>query len=318
MRGSGRAPPTSALPGTPTWCRRATRRPGRSPPFGGEIRDGLLYGRGAVDMKGAVACFVAAALKHLADHGGNPERIAVAAHHRRRGRPLDQRHRQGARLAEGNAARRLDACLVGEPSCQKALGDEIKIGRRGSLNGELIVKGKQGHAAYPHIADNPIPKLARIIDRLAALKLDEGTEQLRALPHRRDRHLGAEHGRQRHSGAGARALSTSATTTPTRARSIEKRLAQCCKAAAEEVGAKFTLTFSGTGDVFLTKPGPLVDGHGRGRARGDGAGGAGSRRRAARRMRASSRTIARSSSSGSSTPPSIRWTSTCPSPTLRR
>ena len=69
----------------------------------------------------------------------------------------------------------LHACIVGEPSSRHAVGDEIKIGRRGSLNGDLIVEGKQGHAAYPHNADNPVPKLARIIDRLSNLKLDNGT-----------------------------------------------------------------------------------------------------------------------------------------------
>ena len=71
---------------------------------------------------------------------------------------------------------RLDACIVGEPSSLAAVGDEIKIGRRGCLNGEIIVKGKQGHAAYPHVADNPLPKLARMIDRLAGLRLDGGTQ----------------------------------------------------------------------------------------------------------------------------------------------
>ena len=70
----------------------------------------------------------------------------------------------------------LDACVVGEPSSSNAVGDEIKIGRRGSLNAELVVHGKQGHAAYPQLAENPIPKLARMIDRLSSTPLDAGTE----------------------------------------------------------------------------------------------------------------------------------------------
>ena len=74
----------------------------------------------------------------------------------------------------------LHACIVGEPSSRHTVGDEIKIGRRGSLNGDLIVEGKQGHAAYPHIADNPVPKLARIVDRLSGLKLDDGTPHFEA------------------------------------------------------------------------------------------------------------------------------------------
>ena len=76
---------------------------------------------------------------------------------------------------------RMDACVVGEPSSLDTLGDELKIGRRGSLNGELVVLGKQGHAAYPRTADNPVPKLARMIDRLSSTPLDDGTRALRAV-----------------------------------------------------------------------------------------------------------------------------------------
>ena len=76
---------------------------------------------------------------------------------------------------------RLDACVVGEPSNPKALGDEIKIGRRGSLNGDLVVRGKQGHAAYPQLADNPVPKLARFIDRLSESSARQGHGELRAV-----------------------------------------------------------------------------------------------------------------------------------------
>jgi succinyl-diaminopimelate desuccinylase len=137
------------------------------------------------------------------------------------------------------------------------LGDEIKIGRRGSLNGELVVKGRQGHAAYPHIADNPIPKLARMIERLAGLELDRGTESFQpshiavtvvSVPNTASNVIPGQ----------ARALfNVRYNDTHTRA-SIEETIAACCKAAAAEVGAKFSLVFSGTGDVFLTEPGPLV------------------------------------------------------------
>ena len=98
----------------------------------------------------------------------------------------------------------LDACVVGEPSNPVQLGDEIKIGRRGSLTGELVVHGKQGHAAYPAKADNPIPKLARILDRLSSQPIDKGTAKLRAVELPGDGDLGAEHGLERHPARGAR------------------------------------------------------------------------------------------------------------------
>jgi len=227
------------------------------PPFAADIRDSTLYGRGAVDMKGAIACFVAAALKVLARHGGKPNgSLSLLITGDEEGPSINGTAKVLDWLKERGEA--LDACLVGEPSCQHALGDEIKIGRRGSVNGELIVKGKQGHAAYPHIADNPIPKLARMIDHLAALKLDRGTERFEpshvavtvvSVPNTAANVIPGQ----------ARALfNVRYNDTHTRAE-IEKRIAECCEAAAKEVGAKFTLVFSGTGDVFLTKPGPLVE-----------------------------------------------------------
>jgi succinyl-diaminopimelate desuccinylase len=228
-----------------------------TPPFAAEIRDGALYGRGAVDMKGAVACFVTAALKHLGSRAGKPKgSLSLLITGDEEGASINGTAKLLGWLKEHGE--RLDACLVGEPSCQKALGDEIKIGRRGSLNGELIVKGRQGHAAYPHIADNPIPKLARMIDRLASLELDRGTDNFEpshiavtviSVPNTASNVIPGQ----------ARAVfNVRYNDTHTRA-AIEKRISDCCKAAAEEVGARFSLTFSGTGDVFLTQPGPLVE-----------------------------------------------------------
>jgi len=227
------------------------------PPFAAEIRDGLLYGRGAVDMKGAVACFVAAALKQLAGTGGKINgSLSLLLTGDEEGAAINGTRK----LLEWLKAREetLNACLVGEPSSLSAVGDEIKIGRRGCLNGELVVKGKQGHAAYPHVADNPIPKLARLIERLAALKLDEGTEHFEpshiavtvvSVPNTATNVIPGQ----------ARALfNVRYNDTHTRAQ-IEARIAACCKAAAQEVGADFSLAFQGTGDVFLTQPGLLVE-----------------------------------------------------------
>lgn len=144
------------------------------PPFAGEITGDRLYGRGAVDMKGGIACFVAAALDHLAANGGKPEgslsflitgdeeSVAVNG---------------TVKLLKWAAERgeTFDHCILGEPSNVEVLGDTIKAGRRGSLNGTLIVSGRQGHVAYPERADNPIRGLVTLIAALQA-PLDEGSE----------------------------------------------------------------------------------------------------------------------------------------------
>jgi succinyl-diaminopimelate desuccinylase len=145
------------------------------PPFAGEIADGTLYGRGAVDMKGAVACAVAAALDFLAARGkpkgsisflitGDEESIAVNG---------------TVKLLKWAAERgeTFDHCLLGEPSNATTLGDTIKIGRRGSLNGTLVITGKQGHVAYPERADNPVRGLVTLMSALMAVPLDQGSAQ---------------------------------------------------------------------------------------------------------------------------------------------
>jgi succinyl-diaminopimelate desuccinylase len=145
------------------------------PPFAGEVRDGLLYGRGAVDMKGCIAAFVAAAMKYLHHYNGLPRgSLSFLITGDEEGPSINGTMKMLDWLKARDEV--VDACLVGEPSNPKALGDEIRIGRRGSLNADLVVRGKQGHSAYPQIADNPVPKLARIIDRLSTTKLDDGTE----------------------------------------------------------------------------------------------------------------------------------------------
>lgn len=141
-----------------------------SDPFEPVVRGDLLHGRGAVDMKGAIAAFVAAAARVPADAGtvsliitGDEEGPAIF----------------GTRaLIDRMAARGLapDLCLVGEPTSVNALGDMIKIGRRGSVNIWIDVPGKQGHVAYPHLADNPIPKLVAILAEIDAIVLDTGTD----------------------------------------------------------------------------------------------------------------------------------------------
>jgi succinyl-diaminopimelate desuccinylase len=148
----------------------------RHPPFAGDVEGGVLYGRGAVDMKGGIACFVAAALDHLAAHGGKPKRGSLSL--------LITGDEEGVavngtpKLLKWAAERgeKFDHCILGEPSNVEVLGDTIKAGRRGSLNGTLVVTGRQGHVAYPDRADNPIRGLATLIAALQA-PLDEGSDQ---------------------------------------------------------------------------------------------------------------------------------------------
>ncbi len=226
------------------------------PPFDGAVSDGVLYGRGAVDMKGGIACFLAAALAYVKANGGLPrgslsflitgdeESVAI------NGTPKLLAWLKGR-------GETLDACLVGEPASAQAVGDEIKIGRRGYVNAKVTVQGKQGHSAYGERAENPIPKLARIVDRLSTTPLDTGTAHFQP------------------SSLQATIISvpTSATNVipgtafanfniryndlHTRA-GIETWVRAQCEAAAREVDARFSVAFEGTGNVFLTQPGPLV------------------------------------------------------------
>ncbi|MDA9062280.1 succinyl-diaminopimelate desuccinylase, partial [Planktomarina temperata] len=141
-------------------------------PFGAEIRDGFLYGRGATDMKSGVAAFTAAAIDFVTE--SPPDGSVVLAITGDEEGPakdgtvalLDWMQAQGERM---------DHCLVGEPTCPNVMGDMMKIGRRGSMNGYFTITGVQGHAAYPHRANNPLPAMARLMDQLSTATLDTGT-----------------------------------------------------------------------------------------------------------------------------------------------
>jgi succinyl-diaminopimelate desuccinylase len=146
----------------------------RHAPFAGEIAGGSLYGRGAVDMKGGIACFVAAALDHITANGGKPKNGSLSL--LITGDEESVAVNGTVKLLRWAAERgeAFDHCILGEPSNVAALGDTIKAGRRGSLNGTLIVIGRQGHVAYPDRADNPIRGLTTLIAALQA-PLDEGS-----------------------------------------------------------------------------------------------------------------------------------------------
>lgn len=141
-------------------------------PFGAEIDGGRLYGRGAVDMKGAIAAFVAATARFLA--AGQPRgSISLLITGDEEGPATNGTPKLLRWLAE--RGERLDACLVGEPTSAEAFGDMVKIGRRGSLNARLTAFGAQGHVAYPQQADNPVHRLVRMLAALIETPLDSGT-----------------------------------------------------------------------------------------------------------------------------------------------
>ena len=140
-------------------------------PFGGEVVDGMLYGRGAADMKSAIAAFVAAVARRGAGRKGSVSLLITGDEE---GPAVNGTKKVLDWLAERGEA--IDVCLVGEPTNPESLGDMIKIGRRGSLTGRLSVSGVQGHTAYPHLADNPLPRLVRMLDAISSAPLDGGTE----------------------------------------------------------------------------------------------------------------------------------------------
>ena len=154
---------TDVVPAGEDWARD---------PFAGTIEDGVLYGRGAVDMKGAIAAFVAAVSNFLQSKKPAGS-ISLLITGDEEGEGLDGTERVLAALVESGET--IDACIVGEPTGVERVGDTIKNGRRGSLNGALTVRGRQGHVAYPHMADNPIDRLAAIITAMKQ-PLDGGTD----------------------------------------------------------------------------------------------------------------------------------------------
>lgn len=145
-----------------------------SPPFTPEIREGLLYGRGAADMKGSLAAMITACEAFVADHPDHGGRIGFLITSDEEGPAVDGTVKVLDYLARENIA--IDWCVVGEPSSSEQLGDVIKNGRRGSLGAVLTVRGVQGHIAYPHLADNPIHRALPALAELTAQTWDEGNE----------------------------------------------------------------------------------------------------------------------------------------------
>ncbi|HVV42190.1 MAG TPA: succinyl-diaminopimelate desuccinylase [Nitrobacter sp.] len=229
--------------------------------FSGDVADGYLYGRGAVDMKGGIACSVAAALDHLAANGGKPRKdgggsISFLITGDEEGVAVNGT----VKLMRWAAARgeKFDHCIVGEPSNVAEMGDTIKIGRRGSQSGTLYVDGVQGHVAYPHRASNPIPDIAALITALVGEPLDNGNAQFQpsnleftsvdvgntasnVIPGQARARFNIRFN-DHHTQETLRAL-------------VEARLA---KAAGNRIRARIAWEPSNA-DAFVTKPGPFTD-----------------------------------------------------------
>lgn len=228
-------------------------------PFAGDVIEGNLYGRGAADMKSAIAAFTAATNRLIARHGGpdsweRPGSISLLITGDEEGPAINGTRKVLGWLADENET--LDACLVGEPTNPDAMGDMIKIGRRGSMMGYLTVRGVQGHAAYPHLADNPAHRIVRLLDTLTAEPLDEGSEHFQPstlqittidIGNPAENVIPAE----------ARATFNIRFCDLHTSESLKLRLHEILDAAVPSTD--YSLDFRITGESFLTPPGPLSE-----------------------------------------------------------
>ena len=222
-------------------------------PFAAEIRDDILYGRGAADMKGAVAAFIAAVDKFLGKRNGQFEgSISLLITGDEEGPAINGTVKVLDWLA--NRREKLDHCLVGEPTNPDNLGDMIKIGRRGSLTGTLTVKGIQGHVAYPHLADNPLPRLIKMMDRFTSHLFDNGNEHF--TPTNLElASIDVGNTASNVIPAQATALFNIRFNTEQTSDDLEEWLREQCDA----VGGDYTLNISIGAQPFLTQPGPFTD-----------------------------------------------------------
>lgn len=224
-------------------------------PFGAELRDGFMMGRGAVDMKSGVAAFVAAAVDFVRQTPPDGA-VILAITGDEEGDAHDGTTALLDWMAEQGEA--MSVCLVGEPTCPDTMGEMMKIGRRGSMTAFFTATGVQGHVAYPHRAANPVPAMAKLIDRLSSTPLDQGTDHFDA--------------------------STLAVTTFDTGNPANNVIPAACRATvnirfndshsstsltgwlgeemgkiAQETGIEFDMTISVSGESFVTPPGPLSD-----------------------------------------------------------
>jgi len=225
----------------------------RHDPFAGDVADGILHGRGAADMKGAIAAFTTAAAAFLDDRGagfdgsisllitGDEEGPAVNGTRKM----LDWLEARGERI---------DHCLVGEPTNPAELGEMVKIGRRGSLTGRLTVNGTQGHIAYPHLADNPVPRLVAVLQRLNERQLDAGNAHFQP-SNLEVTTVDVGNPATNVIPATARATFNIRFNTEQTADGLSAWLREVC----DEAGGDHVLDIEVGGEPFLTAPGPFTE-----------------------------------------------------------
>lgn len=223
-----------------------------SHPFKPEIRDGMLYGRGAADMKGSVAAFVTACERFVEKYPDHRGSIAFLITSDEEG-PATNGTVKVVETLESRSEK-IDWCLVGEPSSTKTLGDVIKNGRRGSLNAKLTVHGKQGHVAYPHLADNPIHRAVNALSDLSNIEWDQGNAFFPATSFQIT---------NIHSGTGATnvipgdvdILFNFRFCTEVTSEELKRRT----EALFDKHDLKYSIEWTLSGEPFLTEAGPLVD-----------------------------------------------------------
>ncbi len=224
----------------------------RSDPFEPALRDGLLYARGAADMKGSLAAMVVAAEGFVEDHPDHPGSIAFLITSDEEGRARDGTLKVMETL--GKRGEKIDWCVIGEPSSQSSLGDTVRIGRRGSLSGMLTVHGTQGHVAYPALADNPIRRFAPALAALYATRWDEGNDYF---PPTGFEVVSLE------SGAGAPNVTPGELRARFNFRYSTEWDHDGLKRKVDEIlrshGLQFELRWHLSGEPFLTRPGKLTD-----------------------------------------------------------
>lgn len=230
-------------------------------PFSGDVIDGALHGRGAADMKSAVAAF-SAAVHQLVDRHGSPDSwaepgsISLLITGDEEGPAINGTRKVLEWLA--NRGEQLDACLVGEPTNPDTLGDMIKIGRRGSTTGHLEVNGTQGHAAYPHLADNPVHHLVRMLNALTAAPLDDGTEHFQPSTLQITT-VDVGNPATNVIPAKARATFNIRFNDLHTSDSLDAWVRQTLDAETGNNAARYTLDFRVTGEAFLTPPGAFSE-----------------------------------------------------------
>ncbi len=223
-----------------------------SPPFEPTEREGKLYGRGAADMKTSIAAFVTACERFVAQHPQHQGSIALLITSDEEG----DAHDGTTKVVDALQARdeKIDYCIVGEPTAVNQLGDTIKNGRRGSLSGNLVIKGKQGHIAYPHLAKNPTHLFAPALAELVAMEWDQGNAYFPPTGFQIS---------NIHAGTGATNVIPSTLTVQFNFRfsteSTESSLKQRVHAVLNQHGLDYDLTWSLSGQPFLTEAGRLTE-----------------------------------------------------------